>query len=52
MTAGGARQHVYGAVRFDPSPYATFQLIRRSAAVSDSVIAEMRSVVESLRVLR
>jgi hypothetical protein len=52
VVAGGPRRRVYGAVRFGPAPYSTFQLIRSGGPPSASVLADMRTVVESLRLLQ
>jgi hypothetical protein len=42
------RQHVYGAIRFLPPPYSTFQLIRGTReAPAPAVLAQIRGVVKS-----
>lgn len=49
--AGGPRQHVYGAVRFLPEPYSTFQLIRGGAnPPPGAVLDQIAEVVRSWRV--
>jgi hypothetical protein len=48
---GGLRQHFYGALRFLPAPYSSFQLIRgESAAPDPSLLDAMADVVGSLSV--
>jgi hypothetical protein len=44
---GGPLQHVYGAVRFLDSPYATFQVVRAGPAPGPAVLAQMAAVVRS-----
>ena len=44
---GGPRQHVYGAIRFLESPYATFQVVRAGPAPGSSVLNQMASLVKS-----
>ena len=46
---GGARRHIYGAVRFLPPPYSTFQLIRGSDNVPAGVLEQITAVVNSWR---
>jgi hypothetical protein len=44
----GEPRHIYGAVRFLPAPYSTFQLIRGSAdPPSESMLRQITSVVNS-----
>ena len=48
--AGGPRNHVYGAVRFLPQPYSTFQLIRGTGkAPSAALLDQITEVVKSWR---
>jgi len=44
---GGPRQHVYGAVRFLESPYATFQIVRAGPAPPLDVLSQMAALVRS-----
>jgi hypothetical protein len=44
---GGPRQHVYGAIRFLESPYATFQIIRAGSSPGMAVLDQMASLVKS-----
>jgi len=44
---GGPRQHVYGAIRFLDSPYATFQVVRAGSGPGVSVLSQMTSLVKS-----
>ena len=44
---GGPRQHVYGAVRFLESPYATFQIVRAGPAPPLDVLSQMAALVKS-----
>lgn len=45
---GGERQHVYGAVRFLPAPYSTFQLIRGTwKAPAPMMLTQLTGVVKS-----
>jgi hypothetical protein len=46
---GGPRQHVYGAIRFLESPYATFQIIRGGPPPGAGVIDQMTALVKSWR---
>jgi hypothetical protein len=46
--ASGPRQHIYGAVRFLPAPYSTFQVIRGGAdPPGAALLQEMTSLVNS-----
>jgi hypothetical protein len=47
--AGGARQHVYGAVRFVGPPYSTFQIVRAGPDPGRAVLDELTAVVRSWR---
>jgi hypothetical protein len=44
---GGPRQHVYGAIRFLESPYATFQIVRAGPAPGSVVLSQMAALVKS-----
>lgn len=44
---GGPRQHVYGAIRFLESPYATFQVVRAGSGPDLAVLSQMASLVKS-----
>ena len=44
---GGPRQHVYGAIRFLESPYATFQIVRAGPAPDLDVLSQMAALVRS-----
>jgi hypothetical protein len=44
---GGSRQHVYGAVRFLPAPYSTFQLIQAGPAPDTVRLEEIAGLVRS-----
>jgi len=44
---GSPPRQVYGAVRFLPAPYSTFQLIRAGGMVDAGVLAQMEGVVNS-----
>jgi hypothetical protein len=46
---GGPRRRVYGAVRFLPEPYSTFQLIRAGGTVDQALLSDMRRLVDSWR---
>jgi len=47
---GGARNHIYGAVRFLREPYSTFRLIRGTGkAPSAALLDQMTEVVKSWR---
>jgi hypothetical protein len=50
--SGGARRHIYGAVRFLPAPYSTFQLIRGSDDVPPELLEQITAVVKSWRALK
>ena len=46
--AGGASRHIYGAMRFLPAPYSSFQLIRGSGeAPGDALLQQITMVVNS-----
>lgn len=47
--SGGARQHVYGAVRFLPEPYSTFQMIRGGNNPPPALLEQITAVVQSWR---
>jgi hypothetical protein len=50
---GGARQHVYGAVRFLDPPYSTFQVVRADSAPPRATLLEqMAALVGSWRPLQ
>ena len=46
-TAGGPRQHVYGAVRFLAAPDSTFQIIRGGPAPAALLLDQLSKLVES-----
>ncbi len=46
---GGARQHVYAAVRFLPEPYSTFQVIRGGSDPPPALLEKMTALVQSWR---
>jgi len=46
---GGARRHIYGAVRFLAEPYSTFQLIRGGSNPPPAVLDRITALVQSWR---
>ncbi len=46
---GDARKHVYGAVRFLPEPYSTFQLIRGGSNPPPALLNQIAALVQSWR---
>ena len=44
---GGGRRHVFGAIRFLPAPYSSFQIVGVGAAPASGDLDAMRSVVAS-----
>ena len=50
LDAAGPSRYIYGAIRFLPAPYSSFQLIRGSADdPGDALIEQITAVVRSLR---
>lgn len=47
----GPRQHVYGAVRFLPAPYSTFQVVRAGPAPDAALLDQITAIVQSWRPL-
>lgn len=46
---GGPTQHVFGAVRFLPQPYSTFQLIAGGAPPDEALLSAIADVVRSFK---